>query len=966
MEQPLLLATSDGRGGGIRLSSWGLEALRALPGPLHVIAALGPPGGGSVFLVNQLAGPGSGFPGSPGLWMRSRPHPTWPDRQLVLLHAGGFLGGEDPEDGAGLWLFILQLLLGNVLVYSSADGGGNAQEQLELLSYARMVPRHLRLLEEDEEDQDHLLHLALPPFVWCLRSADLAPEDEDVLEAEDHELEPALGGPPGPIARCILALFPEKKLFHVADSNAEGLARLCTHLLGCGLKTAPGGVQVGGAYLAALAERVVDAMQGGSVLQIGRLCQEAKEMAQQEPGDKWQDDTSRWPDDTKRPSSTNFCQDDTFPKNRDTIPEHDDIPQDSTSPCHDDADGDTTQQQQDAARVEAPSPHPLSPMPAPLCLVCNTDNNKLSLNPTALAVLRDITQPTVVVAIAGPYRTGKSFLMNRLAKRRTGFPLGPTVRAETKGIWMWCLPHPRRRGVALVLLDTEGLGDPNKGDSSNDAWLFTLALLFSSTLVYNSMATIDQQGLDQLRLVTELTNHIRVRVEDTDPAAEFSRVFPSLVWTVRDFTLQLREGERQLTEDEYLEDALRFRPGSGRMVQERNEMRRCLRDFFPCRKLFVMERPTCDANLALLEKVQENELQPGFRKQADAFCRHIWEKAPVKVLPGGRQVTGTMLASLAEKYVDAIKKGEVPCVESAVTALARAENTAAVAAAMAEYWQGMEQNLVLPTDSRTTLVDMHQVWERHAVTFFLSRAFADNERTYQCQLMRELEAAKEEFCRRNEEASEQRCRAVLRELWQDVEQRLKRGDYAAPGGAQMFQDDLGHVLEKYQWWPEKGVKADAVLEVFLREREPLAQALQATDAHLMMMERERKAAAAKEAAAREAEVARLKEQQRSLEEHSRQLEQRLREEQRLRLEEQDRMLEHRLKEHRALVEEGYKRDAEAMRRQIDRLREEKKRIEKPSWISSAVDLLGSVASLFLPGVVGKVAGLVTNVVKRIF
>lgn len=86
-----------------------------------------------------------------------------------------------------------------------------------------------------------------------------------------------------------------------------------------------------------------------------------------------------------------------------------------------------------------------------------------------------------------------------------------------------------------------------------------------------------------------------------------------------------------------------------------------------------------------------------------------------------------------------------------------------------------------------------------------------------------------------------------------------------------------------------------MLEVFLREREPLAQALHATDAQLVMMERQREAAAAKEAAVREAEVACLKEQQRSLEEHCRQLEQRLLEEQRLRLKEQDRMLEHRLK-----------------------------------------------------------------------
>lgn len=62
--------------------------------------------------------------------------------------------------------------------------------------------------------------------------------------------------------------------------------------------------------------------------------------------------------------------------------------------------------------------------------------------------------------------------------------------------------------------------------------------------------------------MTELTNHIRVRVENEDPATEFSRVFPSFIWAVRDFTLQLREGERVLTEDEYLKDALLLKSGT--------------------------------------------------------------------------------------------------------------------------------------------------------------------------------------------------------------------------------------------------------------------------------------------------------------------------------------------------------------------------------------------------------------------
>ena len=52
-------------------------------------------------------------------------------------------------------------------------------------------------------------------------------------------------------------------------------------------------------------------------------------------------------------------------------------------------------------------------------------------------------KPLVVVAIAGVYRSGKSYLMERLARasgvvgQGSGFPLGSTVQSKTKGIWAW-------------------------------------------------------------------------------------------------------------------------------------------------------------------------------------------------------------------------------------------------------------------------------------------------------------------------------------------------------------------------------------------------------------------------------------------------------------------------------------------------------------------------------------------------
>lgn len=58
-------------------------------------------------------------------------------------------------------------------------------------------------------------------------------------------------------------------------------------------------------------------------------------------------------------------------------------------------------------------------MPGPICLIENT-NGKLVINPEALKILSAITDPLVVVAIVGLYRTGKSYLMNKLAGKKKG------------------------------------------------------------------------------------------------------------------------------------------------------------------------------------------------------------------------------------------------------------------------------------------------------------------------------------------------------------------------------------------------------------------------------------------------------------------------------------------------------------------------------------------------------------------
>lgn len=66
--------------------------------------------------------------------------------------------------------------------------------------------------------------------------------------------------------------------------------------------------------------------------------------------------------------------------------------------------------------------------------------------------------------------------------------------------------------------------------------------------------------------MTELSKLIRTKSSASsgkiDDSAEFVSFFPDFVWVVRDFTLQLKLDGCPITEDQYLENALKLIPGN--------------------------------------------------------------------------------------------------------------------------------------------------------------------------------------------------------------------------------------------------------------------------------------------------------------------------------------------------------------------------------------------------------------------
>ncbi|XP_061876190.1 guanylate-binding protein 1-like [Colius striatus] len=595
-----------------------------------------------------------------------------------------------------------------------------------------------------------------------------------------------------------------------------------------------------------------------------------------------------------------------------------------------------------------------SPVSEPMCLIENSQEKGLVVRQEALQVLSEITQPVVVVAIAGLYRTGKSYLMNRLARERRGFSLGSTVQSQTKGIWMWCLPHPCQPGHTLVLLDTEGLADVDKGDTQNDTWIFVLAVLLSSTLVYNSKGTIDQEAMNKLHYVLKLTELVKLKAapqsseDELKDSDKFVLFFPTFVWAVRDFTLQLRRNGQPISEDEYLENALKLKAGTSPEIQSYNQPRECIRQFFPGRKCFTFCPPANWRDMEHLEELQDDEIDPEFQKQVENFCIHIWKTSPPKSVPGGHIITGILLGKLSVTYVEAIRSGAVPCVESAVLALATVQNTAAVTEAATLYQGLMAQRVKLPTETLEELLELHSQCEREMLELFMARAFEDDIKTFQTQLLRQVQEIKEKFLKDNEQASREKCEAALRDLSQDTERQIRAGVYRGPGGYDRLCKDHQRFMTRYQALPGKGVKAQAVLLEFLQRRKILIENILTTDPSLTEEEKKMRStemqntlAEMKRRVQRMEETERkqqLKNNARSLEENANWLRKKLKLSCETHLQEHDKMIKLKSEEEDALRREGFYEKAEHMHTVQIKLEEEKISIWKRfiRWIKEVV------------------------------
>ncbi|KAA0195737.1 hypothetical protein HAZT_HAZT003727 [Hyalella azteca] len=164
----------------------------------------------------------------------------------------------------------------------------------------------------------------------------------------------------------------------------------------------------------------------------------------------------------------------------------------------------------------------MSGHPVPI-VVQNKETREFELDEEALrgVLLRPEVgdKPVCVVAVAGAFRTGKSFLLNFLVKYCVnegspnwlgdpsqpldGFVWSSGMEGQTAGIYIWSKPftiYAKSSGkkVAVILMDTQGTFD-TQTSLRDSTYIFALTLLTSSVTVYNLMNNIREDDLTNLQ-----------------------------------------------------------------------------------------------------------------------------------------------------------------------------------------------------------------------------------------------------------------------------------------------------------------------------------------------------------------------------------------------------------------------------------------------------------------------------------
>ncbi|KAL9395766.1 hypothetical protein Peur_010019 [Populus x canadensis] len=375
-------------------------------------------------------------------------------------------------------------------------------------------------------------------------------------------------------------------------------------------------------------------------------------------------------------------------------------------------------------------------------------HTKLRLSSEGLEAIKRITNPIAAVSVIGPYRSGKSFLLNQLLSLSCyeGFGVGHMRDTKTKGIWVWGTPLELDiNGVktSVFYLDTEGFESIGKSNVYDDR-IFALATVLSSVIIYNLPETIREADISRLSFAVELAEEFYGRSTGQDVAFEPAK----LLWLIQRDFLQGKSVQQMVNE------ALQHVPNSdgNKNIDQVNQIRDSLAIMGDNSTAFSLPQPHLQRTK--LCDLKDGELDPIYVKKREQLKELVASIIRPKIVQG-KSLNGKEFVAFLEQILEALNKGEIPSTGSLVEVFNKG-----ILERCLKLYSEMMAKLRLPLPEKS-LQNVHDSSKGETMKSFDEQHFGRHHaKRSVMQLDEEIEKVYKNFIMANEYQSAKLCEAL--------------------------------------------------------------------------------------------------------------------------------------------------------------------------------------------------------------
>ena len=258
---------------------------------------------------------------------------------------------------------------------------------------------------------------------------------------------------------------------------------------------------------------------------------------------------------------------------------------------------------------------------------------------------------------------------------------------------------------------------------------------------------------------------------ETDPE-ELANLFPSFLWVLRDFSLQLIDDDGEnITPKEYLEKVLE---GTKNIQDPKNKIRKLIKSYFKDRDCFTMVRPLTNENqLQNLEELPPEKLRPEFLEEIISLRKKIFSRVKIKTL-NNKALNGEMYLNFVKSLINALNSGNVPNIENTWLSMCKVESYKAFEEAEIIYENYLKENLENTDD---TLDKIHKEAKEQALDLFKKKALGDVSNEYLKQLKAKMKEKYSYYLKVQEEENKGKIIRVLNKWYSIMEQRIQNNEF---------------------------------------------------------------------------------------------------------------------------------------------------------------------------------------------